>query len=324
MISKAVPVFRHHQRILVGILALLLGGAGEAVAQQGYVGLYEGATLRPIDISEAFAGVTPNTVIFLGENHGVAEHQRQHLEILNQLRRQGLKVSVGLEFLDYRYQSVLQQYRQGTLKEVDFLRTVEWGNTSFDFYRPQLIFPRVNLGEFSLAMNISRNISNTVMRKGLLALSEEDQRWLPPNFEVGRASYKKRFAESIPHEIPPEKLNNWFAAQSLWDDTVAWRAAEFMKEHPDQVLVVLMGDFHIQYGGGLPDRLRHRWDGTILSVSQVNSYGATHAEVEEMIGVHPEYGPRSDLIWVAEVAPTLRSESQDRKRVAEKVQIPLK
>ncbi|HPI39802.1 MAG TPA: ChaN family lipoprotein [Pseudobdellovibrionaceae bacterium] len=279
----------------------------EKVLSSNYNGIYEGQSLRQRSLEEILSTVKPNTVILLGENHGVLEHKNQHLQILNQLRHQGLKVSVGLEFLDYRNQKEVDLYRQGYLKESDFLNQVQWGGVSFDFYREQLQFPKYEQGEFSLALNLSRQVTNKVMRHGLLSLSPEESSWLPPQFELGREIYKKRFTESIPHKIPEDKLINWFTAHCLWDDTVAWTISDFMKNNPDQVLVVVMGDFHIQYGGGLPDRLQKRWGGVQMSLSQLNSWGAKDKEIEEILKPHPEYGPRADYIWVAEAPEEVES-----------------
>lgn len=267
-------------------------------------GLYAGQNIEKVSLEAALSEIRPNTVILIGENHGFAEHQRQHLEILNQLRKQGLRVSVGLEFLNYLDQQKIDLYRSGEISEAEFLKQVKWGDISFDFYKSQLLFPNINQGEFSLGLNMSREITNKVMRGGLASLTDEEKRFYPPNFELGREIYRQRFAETIPHKIPPEMLNNWFSAQSTWDDTVAWVSSEFMKAHPEQVLVVVMGDFHVVYGGGLPDRLHKRWpEGKIITFSQLNSLDLNQEEIMEGLKPNPTYGVRADYVWVADAQP---------------------
>ncbi|MNL08745.1 hypothetical protein D3C87_1294800 [compost metagenome] len=104
----------------------------------------------------------------------------------------------------------------------------------------------------------------------------------------------------MPHLPNPEAGERYFAAQSIWDDTMAWRAAEFMKAHPEQILVIVVGEFHVQYGGGLPDRLAVRLpDAPIITFSQFNSEGMTDEEVDKEVAPSTEYGPRSQFIWIS-------------------------
>ncbi|MFN9065984.1 MAG: iron-regulated protein, partial [Bdellovibrionales bacterium] len=65
------------------------------------------------------------------------------------------------------------------------------------------------------------------------------------------------------------------------------------------VIVVLVGEFHKQYGGGLDDRLKARVLSSVMSISQVNTSGLNSEEIKEAIMPHPEYGPRADWIWAA-------------------------
>jgi uncharacterized iron-regulated protein len=91
---------------------------------------------------------------------------------------------------------------------------------------------------------------------------------------LGNERYFERFAgEARQHgDMTAQEVRKFFAAQSAWDDTMAWQASEYLKAHPDHVLAVIVGDFHAAYGGGLPDRLRSRGVTKIQVISQVNGY----------------------------------------------------
>lgn len=243
-------------------------------------------------------GVQPGSILILGENHGLAAHRDQHLLILNQLRQQGLHVSVGLEFLNYTDQSALNQYRVGQMSDEQFLKAVNWGGFSFEFYKPQLTFPDLAQGEFSLGLNLPRVVTSQISKNGLAALSEADRQLLPPQFELGRESYKQRFAQAAGAHCP--SLDNCFAAQSAWDDTMAWQATEFIRQHPDQVLVIVVGEFHVQYGGGLPYRIHQRMpQAAVRTVSQIWADGWTDEDIQQEIQPSPLEGPRADFIWVS-------------------------
>ncbi len=270
-----------------------------SVAKGAPEGLYSSSTGQPLALEEALKSVKPGSVILIGENHGFLTHQNQQLEVLSALRHLGFRVSVGLEFFPYTHQDEVNFYREGRLQEVDLLSLIGWGGIDYAFYRPQALFPNWAAGEKTWALNAPKFLTSKVAKEGLEALTADERGLLPLDFALGRASYKKRFAESVPHPLPPEKMDRYFAAQSIWDDTMAWRAKEFLDQYPQQVLVVIVGEFHVQYGGGLPDRLRARGVSSIVTISQVNTQGLADDKLSEVLAPSPEYGIRADFLWLA-------------------------
>lgn len=282
------------QAFLMGVL--LLCSSCSTWAQ-----LYDGKTLKPAVLNDLTSQISPGTILILGENHGVADHQDQHLQILRQLRSQGLKVSVGLEFVNYTDQGFVDQYRAGSLTDEQFLSAVKWTGFKFDFYKPQLIFPSVQNGEYSLGLNLPRTISSKISKSGLASLTEAELALLPPQFEVGRDSYKKRFWDAAGAHCP--NFENCFAAQSSWDDTMAFTATTFMKAHPDQVLVIVVGEFHAQFGGGLADRILKRDpQAQVKILSQIWAAGYSDEEIWQELQPSSTEGPRGDFIWVSRPA----------------------
>lgn len=279
-----------------GILFLSLAGS---VALAAPTGLRRGSNLQTLDISTLVSEIPRGSVVVLGENHGLAVHRDQHVAVLEALRRAGHRVSVGLEFFPYRYQGDVNAWRAGAIPEADFLKKIGWGLPSFDFYREQASFPFPSEGSETVALNADRQLTSDVAKNGLEGLSPELKAQLPPNFQLGRASYKKRFSEMMGAHLPdPTAIDRYFAAQSVWDDTMAWRATDLMSRKPDQTLVIVVGEFHAQYGGGLPDRLRARGGAPVFVVSQVNAHGLTEDEISEEVAVSEEYGARADYLWI--------------------------
>lgn len=253
-----------------------------------------------LGLMEVAQKVRPGQIIVMGEHHGFKTAQRAQLELMKALRDQGLKASAGLEFFYYPDQGLVEDYRRGALVEADFLQKIQWGNPSFDFYRDQALFPRYDHGESTLALNAPRNLTSRISQVGLEKLTSEEQNLLPPDFQLGRDSYKKRFLDMMPHLPNPAAGERYFAAQSVWDDTMAWKAAEFIKVHPDQVLVIVVGDFHAQYWGGLPDRIEARTQQKPIVFSFVNAAGLSSSELEGELWPSTVYGPRADYLWVAQ------------------------
>lgn len=88
-------------------------------------------------------------------------------------------------------------------------------------------------------------------------------------------------------------------AQSAWDDTMAWTATEYIRGHPDEVLVIVVGDFHVAYNDGLPERLRKRRATDVVTISMLSTLPMTEAERMLAITPYGPDGPRADWIWLA-------------------------
>jgi uncharacterized iron-regulated protein len=261
-----------------------------------------------IHAAEIAKSVKPGQILVMGENHGVAASRQSQNELLSALRSEGLKVSVGLEFFYYPDQNYVDAYRSGQMDEASFLKQIQWGSPGFEFYRDQANFPRYEFGEKTLALNAPRTLTGKISKVGIAGLSAPELNLLPPQFQLGRDSYKKRFLEMMPHLPNPASGDNYFAAQSAWDDTMAWQASEFLAAHPDQVLAIVVGDFHAQYGGGLPDRLTARTGHRPVVFSFVNTDGLSQDEIRGQVMPSPEYGARGEFIWVT--GPTKVEPSQ--------------
>jgi uncharacterized iron-regulated protein len=296
-----------HMKLLVNfvISAVFFG-----VASKGYatdLGLVTGANGNPALLLQALAMVSPGSVVVIGEQHGTNELPIQHMQILNHLRSAGLKVSVGMEFFSWTDQSLLSDYWQGRLLEEDLLQKVGWGKGfPFSSYREQVLFPN-SQESFVRALNSPRWLTSRISKVGVKGLTADELQFMPPLFQIGNLNYFERFKEIMSGgHLPENALERYFEAQSTWDDTMAWQASEFLKSNPDQVLVIIVGEFHVQYGGGLTDRLKKRGLNQVLSISQINVNGLPQDQALKEILPHPIYGPRADYIWLSDFPSTLK------------------
>jgi uncharacterized iron-regulated protein len=278
------------------LVAVLLSACAHAQSS----GIFRGNDLQETTLSESLSQVTPGSIVVIGENHGFKEHQRQQIEVMSELRRQGRKVAVGMEFFTYTEQAYLDSYQHGSLSEAGFLAAIKWKSPSFEYYRDQTLFPNLAEGASTVALNAPRTITGKVAKTGLVSLTDEEKALLPPQFSLGRDSYKERFLAMMPHLPNPESGERYFAAQSIWDDTMAWRATEYIKTHPEQVMVIVVGEFHVAYGGGLPDRIHQRAPQIpVKTISQINTFGLSDSEITEQITPSVKEGPRGNLLILA-------------------------
>ncbi|NJL24412.1 MAG: ChaN family lipoprotein [Calothrix sp. SM1_5_4] len=199
-------------------------------------------------------------ILVLGEIHANSENKDEpdtRVHHTNQARMiaglgQFSPVSVGMEFLTYTFQDTVDNYLRGAISEADFLRQVGWGSSqNFDFYREQILLPS-RLGGRTLALNIPRAITGKVARRGPDSLTEADRALLPPIWEKGGDEYFERFAETMKGHATQQQIENFFWAQSLWDDTMAWNATKYMNTAPQDRMVIIVGQFHAEFGHGLP------------------------------------------------------------------------
>ena len=279
------------------ILALNCGLCACAHAQSTLV---RGTDQQVLSLSQALAGVQPGSIVLVGENHDLQTHHDQELQVMQALRSRGLTVAVGMEFFSYIYQNQVDAYRAGTLAESDFLKQIRWGSDPFPLYKDQALFPLASEGAGTVALNAPMALTGKIAQGGLASLSPDEQSLLPPQFTLGRDSYKQRFFDlmgGMDHLPSVAVADNYFTAQSVWDDTMAWRATEYLKAHPAQVLVIVVGEFHVQYGGGLPNRLQARGNFPLWTISMVNTDGMTADEVQQEILPSTQYGPRADFVW---------------------------
>lgn len=297
---------RKNSAIYLGILIGLWGaGAHSAVAVP--MGLYDGRTLQPTTVNAVLEQIQPGTIVLLGEMHGLGPVRDQHSEILNALRaRHSTPISVGMEFFNYTSQITLNEFSAGRVNEADFLKLVNWQGFGFEFYRDQVLFPQASKSESVVGLNIPRSITSQIAKMGLESLTSEQRQLMPPNFSVGRDSYRERFFAAMGMHPTPQ-LENYFVAQSTWDDTMAWQAVEFIKIHPDHIFVIIVGEFHVQFGGGLPDRLRARLtqenlNPNMTSISQIYTEGMTAENIWNEMQPSEMEGPRADFIWLSQPA----------------------
>lgn len=267
-------------------------------------GIISGADHQALSLEQSLAAITPGTVLVVGENHGLWTHQNQQMQILEALMAKGLKVSVGMEFFTYTHQSLVDSYLGGQLSESDFLQKIGWGSPAYDYYRDQVRAP-LRAGGWTWALNAPRFLTGKIAKSGLESLTPEERALLPADFTLGRTSYKERFLSLMPHLPNEEAGERYFAAQSAWDDTMAWRVTEFMANNSDHVLVIIVGDFHVAWGGGLPDRIKARLSAgslqhPVVSFSLINTANATAEEIVQEISPDQGGEVRADYIWLSE------------------------
>ena len=209
-------------------------------------------------------------VVYLGETHDdINDHQAQ-LAIIQSLHRLNPNLAIAMEMFQRPYQSALDRYLAGTITETQLKELTEyetrWG-FPWEYYAPILRFAKENRLPV-IALNAPTEITRKVSRSGLESLTLADRRFVPPasDLRAETEAYRERM-RLIYQEIHQGKGNSnqfdrFFLAQILWDETMAERVSQFLRDSPKTHVVVLAGQGHIIYGDGIPSRVARRMQTT--------------------------------------------------------------
>lgn len=302
METKLRKLINFSKALSASVVALTTLSSPALAASVPRSGLVDGSSVTPITIETLVDRVEAGGVLILSELHGNPLHVERQIEALKALAQTGrCTVSVGLEFLSWIHQPAITEYFNGTMSESDFLTAVEWGGNPFSDYRAQAVFPQATGGAL-IGINAPRSLTSAISKNGLAGISAEQAALLPPNFTLGSAAYRERFDAIMGGHVPQSAIDRYFAAQSAWDDSMAWQIDLFLKSHPGHCVAVVVGDFHASWGGGLPDRLRARSVSNVVVISQIETSDfPDDQDLLREVGPHPQYGLRADAVWLSDL-----------------------
>lgn len=211
-----------------------------------------------LDFEALAARLAQKRVVMIGEVHDRYDHHLNQLELICRLHRRHPDLAIGLEFFQQPFQDPLDAYVERHIDTREMLVKTEYYNRwQFDYrlYAPILEFAREQ-GIPVVALNAPQEISSKVAREGISALSDAERAQLPAQLDHNNLpGYRKRLRavfEQHP-EIQHMSFDKFVEAQLLWDETMAERAARYLKAHPQRFLVVLAGDGHV-IRSGIPAR----------------------------------------------------------------------
>jgi uncharacterized iron-regulated protein len=286
---------RNYLKLFLIILFFLFSNKSYSTEKNSLDLFYSFSDDSFVSFSELVARLSDYKIIILGENHDNEDHHNYQFRLMDEvssLRR--TNVSVGLEFISWMHQDPLDKYVSGYITENDFLELIGWGNIPFDYYRPL-----IEISEFAFGINAPSFLTRKIARQGLESLTDQEKRLLPPDFELGSSLYFDRFKEvmdGMNHPMPEIAIERLFSAQSLWDDTMAYKSIEksMLSQNP---FFIIVGNFHARYKLGLPARLLNRYNDINLAVlTHVDARNLTSVDIENLTKPHPKYGEIADFI----------------------------
>jgi uncharacterized iron-regulated protein len=206
--------------------------------------------------------VAGHRVIFLGEIHDRYDHHVNQLAVIRGLHERGVKLAIGMEAFQAHYQKDLDDYVAGRIDERELVRRTQYYDRwRFDFrlYRDVLRYARKNRIPV-IAMNAPTELVEAVSAKGIAGLGAEQRAQLPARIAPADKAYEERLRAAFRMHggLPEERFRRFMEVQSVWDETMAGRAAEYLAAHPDTTMAILVGSAHVLHDAAIPKRLRDR------------------------------------------------------------------
>ncbi|OKH12133.1 ChaN family lipoprotein [[Limnothrix rosea] IAM M-220] len=207
-------------------------------------------------------------VVYLGEIHDhLADHEAEY-DLLTKLYTNNQNLALGFEMFQRPFQPYLSRYLADEMTEEELQELSEydrrWG-FDWEYYAPLLRFAKAHQIPL-VALNTPAEITNKVAVEGLDSLEEQDYRYIPArqDLDFSNQAYLDEIEASFLAHIEGDygnqavKLENFTAAQILWDETMAEAIADYLQDHPEQQFITFVGQAHLANNYGIPDRVARR------------------------------------------------------------------
>jgi uncharacterized iron-regulated protein len=212
-------------------------------------------------------------VLCLGEDHDAPRDHFAELAVVEALERRarvsGRALGVGFEMFQVPYGQALSAYANGNLDDAGLRRKTHyddrWG-FPYAYYRPVLAYGRA-FGLSLQALNAPRELTHAVAQNGLAGLSPRLRRELP-DMDLDDAAHRAEFDRLMAHHPAGAgmDLDKFYAAQVVWDETMAENAAVWVAARaPQRQLVVLAGSAHC-HREAIPARVERRVTARVANV----------------------------------------------------------
>lgn len=202
-------------------------------------------------------------VIYVGEEHGNAEHHRLQRDVLEMISRTGPAV-LGVEYFPRSLQPILDKFHSGEISLKDFPKAIQWKKVwghPYSVYEP--LFRLCHEKKIRVvALNAERSVVKRVRRKGLKDGFSVEELLMFPRMDLRNKAHKERIHKALlkVHPMPQSMLDHFYQAFTLWDETMAESTANvFLRDRRKGLKVlVVAGRAHISHGTGIPDRVARR------------------------------------------------------------------
>jgi uncharacterized iron-regulated protein len=216
-----------------------------SMAQTNYK-IYNTATQKLATLNDVINDMAKADVLFYGEEHNDSIGHTIELALLTKLaEKYPGKTALSLEMFETDTQPILNEYLNGLIREKNLISDARaWPN--YKDYSPLIELAKVNRLPV-IAANAPGRYTNRVTRLGLKSLEQLDataKAFLPPlPVDTVTGPYYQKFVEIIGGHAGMGGMQI-YQSQNLWDATMAWSIAKYVKSHSGGKVMQVNGGFH--------------------------------------------------------------------------------
>lgn len=256
--------------LMLGLAAASCSGSQVAPIACGAAGEWQAPAAgkaQPVELRVLLQRMAQQQAVLLGETHDSAEDHRWQLHLLAQLHALQPRLAIGFEMFPRRVQPALDEWVAGGLSEAEFLQRSEWDKVwGYDArdYLPLFHFARMHRLPM-LALNVERTLIETIGKQGWEAVPVERKEGVSKPAaptEAYRNSLRAVFEHhpaknrSKSKEEVEQAFERFVDGQTAWDRAMAQVIAQHLRQHPDRLVVGIVGAGHVRYGDGVKHQLK--------------------------------------------------------------------
>lgn len=217
--------------------------------------IFAGSIENEISFQELTENLAASDIIVLGEEHDIPAVQAAEAAVIKSVVLQRGEIgnfNLAWEFLNFSAREYIQdQYDKFLRSETSVYDFLHATVGKADSYATVIEALREMNGSIN-AVNLSRAEKKPIVDGGL---SAADPSLIPEGFGYGSDNYFERFKEAMGSHTTPEKLSNYWDAQCLTDDVMAYHVSNISS---DKLTFLITGSFHSDFDDGVVVRLRIR------------------------------------------------------------------
>ncbi|HWZ02295.1 MAG TPA: ChaN family lipoprotein [Mucilaginibacter sp.] len=212
----------------------------------GHYKIYSVAKQKTVSLDDITDDMLNADVLFFGEEHNDSTGHFLEYSLFKKLsQKYPDKTALSMEMFETDCQNVLNEYLEGLIREKNFITEARaWHN--YKDYRPLIEWAKANKLPV-VAANAPNRYVNMTNRLGLQSLDQLNtigKSHLPPlPIDTATGAYYDKFLQIMGGHAALGGMQ-MFQAQNLWDATMGWSIARFVKTHKGYKILQLNGSFH--------------------------------------------------------------------------------
>jgi len=251
--------------ILIPLLFAPIFSWGQPMLSEANYRIYSVKEAKEVPLSRIAEDMAGYDVLFFGEEHNDSVTHYLEAAMLRLMHEKyGSNTVLSMEMFERDVQTVMDEYLSGAIREKHFNKDARiWSN--YRDYKPMVEFAKEK-GLPVICANAPARYTNLAGRKGQQALaalpSSSKEFFAPVPYDTATGGYYNKLMGLSGHtapsatdtakpKAPPMAMMGGFnlvVAQSLWDATMAYSIASYLKHHKNAKVMQVNGKFHSDEG----------------------------------------------------------------------------